>query len=459
MLPVVSTIQPCLFDGGSLRADLARRVAWPTESAVAARSATLRAYLDAEIGPALERLGFAVSVHDNPVSGAPPLLVGVRDEDPSLPTVLFYGHGDVVTGLEGAWRDHRDPWTLDDTGDRWYGRGTADNKGQHSVLLAALAALHTARAGSLGFNARWLFEMGEEVGSPGLHEFCARSRDLLAADVLIASDGPRLAADRPTVFLGSRGIAEVDLELRLRDGAHHSGNWGGLLRNPGTILAGAIASLVDAHGVIRVASLRPPPIPDSVRRCLAPLQVGGGPDDPTIDDGWGEPGLTPAERVFGWNTLELLAFGCGDPERPVGAIPGVARATLQLRYVVGTDVSRFDQVIAEHLIEHGFDGIQVSEPRLAAATRVDPDDRWVRFAVDVIGDATGKEVAVLPNLGGTIPNDAFSEVLGMPTVWVPHSYPGCSQHAPNEHLLPAVAREGLLATTALLWELGELSMA
>ena len=65
-----------------------------------------------------------------------------------------------------------------------------------------------------------------------------------------------------------------------------------------------------------------------------------------IVDGWGEPGLTAAERVFGWNTLELLAFGCGDPARPVGAIPGVARATLQLRFVVGTDVSHVDEVIA-----------------------------------------------------------------------------------------------------------------
>lgn len=448
-------IAAAFFDDGGLRRALARRVAIATESAVAARAATLREYLDAEIAPALGRLGFFTSIHDNPVPGAPPLLAGVLDEDPSQPTVLFYGHGDVVHGQEGRWRDGRDPWTLDDVGDRWYGRGTADNKGQHSVLLAALEAVHVARGGRLGFNARWLFEMGEEVGSPGLHAFCAARREELSADVLIASDGPRLGADRPTVFLGSRGVAEVDLEVRVRDGAHHSGNWGGLLRNPGTVLAHAIASLVDARGVIQVEALRPPPIPESVRRCLAVLEVGGGPDDPPIDAGWGEPGLTPAERVFGWNTLEVLAFGCGDPGRPVGAIQGTARATLQLRFVVGTDVSRIDEVIAAHLAAHGCEHVQVSEPRCAAATRVDPDDPWVRLAVEVIGDATGREVAVLPNLGGTIPNDAFSDVLGMPTVWVPHSYPGCSQHAPDEHLLPHVAREGLLATTALLWELGE----
>lgn len=73
----------------------------------------------------------------------------------------------------------------------------------------------------------------------------------------------------------------------------------------------------------------------------------------------------------------------------------------------------------------------------------------------MIGEVTGRPVAVLPNLGGTIPNDVFTELLGVPTVWVPHSYPGCSQHAPDEHLLPAVAREGLLAMTAVLWDVGE----
>jgi hypothetical protein len=70
--------------------------------------------------------------------------------------------------------------------------------------------------------------------------------------------------------------------------------------------------------------------------------------------------------------------------------------------------------------------------------------------------STGKTVAVLPNLGGTLPNDAFSDVLNLPTVWVPHSYPACAQHAPNEHLLAPVAREALQLMTGLYWDLGEL---
>ena len=447
------------FDTGAFFRTLAQRVACRTESQNAARAPELRAYLDDQIAPALVALGFTCAVHDNPLAGAPPLLTAQRLEDPALPTVLFYGHGDVVRGHEGQWADGRDPWTLSHAGtangERWYGRGAADNKAQHSINLAALAAVLAARGGRLGFNAKWLVEMGEETGSPGLAEFCTAQRDRLAADVLIASDGPRLRADRPTVFLGSRGVANFDLVLVAREGGHHSGNWGGLLRNPGTVLANAIASLVDGRGVIRVQGLRPPPLPAAVRSALADIAVGGGPGDPEVDRDWGEPGLTSPERVFGWNALEVLAFGCGNPAQPVNAIPPSARATLQLRFVVGTDGHRLREHVLAHLQAHGFDGITVSEPVVMAATRLDPDNAWVRLAMLSLQASTGIKPALLPNLGGSLPNDVFADILGMPTVWVPHSYPACSQHAPNEHVLPALMRQGLAMTAALLWDVAD----
>jgi hypothetical protein len=89
------------------------------------------------------------------------------------------------------------------------------------------------------------------------------------------------------------------------------------------------------------------------------------------------------------------------------------------------------------------------------ATRIDPDDAWVRWAAASLQSTTGKKPAILPNLGGSLPNDIFTDILGLKTVWVPHSYPGCSQHAPNEHLPPAVLREGLQIMTGLYWDLGE----
>jgi acetylornithine deacetylase/succinyl-diaminopimelate desuccinylase-like protein len=243
--------------------------------------------------------------------------------------------------------------------------------------------------------------------------------------------------------------------LRLREGGHHSGNWGGLLANPAIILAHAIATLVSKDGVVLVEGLRPPPVPDAVRRALADICVGGDPDDPAIDAGWGEPGLTPAERVFGWNTLELLAFKAGNPEYPVNAIPPSAVAHCQLRFVVGTDWTHVGDHLRKHLDERALSMIEVDVEHGNAATRLSPDDPWVRWAIASLERTTGKKVALLPNLGGTLPNDAFAEVLGLPTIWIPHSYPGCSQHAPDEHLLGPVAREGLQMMAGLFWDLGD----
>ena len=92
---------------------------------------------------------------------------------------------------------------------------------------------------------------------------------------------------------------------------------------------------------------------------------------------------------------------------------------------------------------------------MMAATRLDPDNPWVRFALASIERSTGAPPVLLPNLGGSLPNDVFADILGLPTVWVPHSYAACSQHAPDEHLLAPVAREALALMAGLFWDLGE----
>jgi acetylornithine deacetylase/succinyl-diaminopimelate desuccinylase-like protein len=443
------------FDSGDLKRDLARLVAMPTESQNPERAQDLGAYLENELGPLLESLGFACRMLNHPRARGP-FLYAERLEDPSLPTILGYGHGDVIRGLDDAWRDGLSPWTLTEVGDRWYGRGVVDNKGQHLINLAALRAVLQTR-GSLGFNAKYLIEMGEEMGSPGLRELCHENKELFAADLLIASDGPRLNAERPTVFLGSRGGVTFDLSIHARESGHHSGNWGGLLSDPAIQLAHAIASIASPTGQIRIHEWVPREIPASVRKALADCEVDGGPDGPKIDPDWGEPGLSPAEQVFGWCSFDVLAMKSGVPETPVNAVPPSAWARCQLRFVVGIDRNDVLPALRRHLDRHGFPMVEIAQTRdeIFSATRLDPDDPWVTWAVRSLAATTGKKPAILPNLGGSLPNDIFSEVLGLRTIWVPHSYPGCSQHAPNEHLPVAIAREGLAMMAGLYWDLGE----
>ena len=87
------------------------------------------------------------------------------------------------------------------------------------------------------------------------------------------------------------------------------------------------------------------------------------------------------------------------------------------------------------------------------ATRLDPDHPWVRFAARSLTQSTGHAPHILPNLGGSLPNDCFAEVLSLPTIWVPHSYAGCSQHAPNEHVLKSLSRQALIGMAGLFADL------
>ena len=446
------------FDDGRFVADLARRVAFQTESQEG-RADQAGAYLEQEIGPSLAELGFTWQRVENPQTPACPFLIAERREGADLPTVLTYGHGDVIRGQDKQWTKGKGPWELAVDGERIYGRGTADNKGQHTINMAALARVMEARGGKLGFNVRMLLETGEETGSPGLHKVAEQHRDALTADVLIASDGPRLEAKRPMLYLGSRGTMNFALVLKYRAGGHHSGNWGGLLSNPAIVLANAIATIVDSRGRIKLEALRAPQITNSVRHALADVALKDGPEPGTaIDPDWGEPSLTPAERVFHSNTFEVLAWGAGNPAAPVNAIPPSAVAHCQIRFIAGSNWQNFIPTIRKHLDDNGFDMIGIeSREYVMHATSLSPDHPWAAWAAKSIRATTGQNPQVLPNTGGSLPNDVFAEIIGLPTVWVPHSYGGCSQHAPDEHMLGPVVREGLSIMAGLFWDLGEAS--
>jgi acetylornithine deacetylase/succinyl-diaminopimelate desuccinylase-like protein len=443
---------------GAFLAELDRRVAFQTESQNPERGDVLRAYLEQDLQPAFSKLDFTSRLIESP-SGKGPYLLAEYKESSSAPTVLMYGHGDVVDGMAGEWRDNLDPWRTTTVGNRVYGRGTADNKGQHSINLSALRAVREARGGRLGFNAKFIIETGEEIGSPDLRQVCESLREELAADLFLASDGPRLSAERPTLFLGCRGGIRIHLDVNLRDGSHHSGNWGGVLANPATILASAIATLVDGNGRLLVDQLKPPRLSNQIRAALADVKIEPMPDEPVLSDNWGEEGLSAAERLSAWNTLEVLAMSTGSIDKTANAIPGRAQAVLQLRFVVGTKVDNIAEVIRSHLHSKGFSMIEVQATQRFAASRTDFESPWVNWTAESIRKTTGKAPAVLPNFGGSLPNDVFSDSLGLPTMWVPHSYPGCSQHAPDEHILLSVTEEALGIMAGLFWDFGEMPRA
>jgi acetylornithine deacetylase/succinyl-diaminopimelate desuccinylase-like protein len=443
------------FDEGHFQSELSDLVAFATESQNPNQAVALMRYLTEAMEPRLGALGFACTIFANPDPRGGPLLIADRHEADDLPTILSYGHGDVIRAQTDQWRDGLHPFELVEEGDRLYGRGTADNKGQHLINIAALEAVLAAR-GSLGFNCRIVIEMSEETGSTGLAAFFEANREKLAADVLIASDGPRLQPDVPTMFMGSRGGVTFDLTVCLRDGAHHSGNWGGLLADPAMILAQALAVITDKRGQILIPEWRPDSLTPAVRAALDGLPIDSD-DGPAINADWGEESLTPVERAYGWNSFAVLAMTSGVPDAPVNAISASARATCQLRYVVGTDPDDILPALRRHLDAQGFHLVEITphESGVFKATRLDPDHPWVTFVADSLTRSAGRAPHILPNLAGSLPNDCFADILGLPTVWVPHSYRGCSQHAPNEHVLKPLCRDALRLMAGLFWDLGE----
>src|ERR1700686_5891968 len=127
----IARVHQFLHSGEFLR-ELDRRVAYQTESQNPEKRDALRAYLTEDIAPAFSRLDFSTRLIESPTGNTPYLLAEYR-ESGSAPTVLMYGHGDVVDGMVGKWRDNLDPWRTPTGGNRVYGRGTADKKGQHST--------------------------------------------------------------------------------------------------------------------------------------------------------------------------------------------------------------------------------------------------------------------------------------------------------------------------------------
>ena len=223
------------------------------------------------------------------------------------------------------------------------------------------------------------------------------------------------------------------------------------------MLTHALASIMDRRGKILVRDWLPPNgVPAAVRAVLDGCPVGGGGEAASIDPDWGEPGLTPAEKIYGWNSFIVLAMISGRPEAPVNAVAPNARANCQIRYTVDTDPAGFEAALRRHLDEHGFPEVRIEHPGIRmAASRTDPSNPWVRWTVASMERSLGKRVQVIPNSSGGLPGDVFVDHLGTPLVWIPHSYNGCKQHGPDEHLIPATAREGIAAFAGIWWDLGD----
>ncbi len=182
-------------------------------------------------------------------TSANPVVFATKMVDPNAPTVMVYGHYDVMPAdpIE-LWESEPFEPTLRD-GVIW-GRGADDDKGQSFIQYTAFKA--ALQHNTLKCNVKFLLEGGEEVGSPGLEEFCAANKEMLKSDIILVSDTSMVGEDKPSITTGLRGLAYWEIAVTGPNKDLHSGLFGGAVANPINELCKLIANIEDKEGRITI---------------------------------------------------------------------------------------------------------------------------------------------------------------------------------------------------------------
>ncbi len=370
-------------------------------------------------------------------TGGHPLVYGCWQRAEGKPTVLIYGHYDVLPADPLAeW--HSPPFEPVVRGDDLYGRGACDDKGQVFAHIKALESYLMAERG-LPVNVKCLFEGEEEMDSPNFAPFVRKHKKALGADVAVMSDTRMLAPDRPAIGYAQRGTLRVELEVEGPRQDLHSGNFGGAVHNPLQALCDMLARLHDADGRVAI-----PRFYDAVR-AWGPKEreymARTGPSDAAIlrdagvKRGWGERGYTLYERTTLRPALTVNGVAGGHQGAGVKAIiPARARAKLSFRLVPDQDPQEIGRLFREHIARITPPTVRSSVAVLSGAkpALIDRQQPAMRAAAFAYQKAFGHAPVFLRS-GGTIPViNTFQKILGVPTVLMGFGLPDDHIHAPNE---------------------------
>jgi acetylornithine deacetylase/succinyl-diaminopimelate desuccinylase-like protein len=346
---------------------------------------------------------------------------------------------------------------------RLYARGASDDKGPiwshlHAIELMDAVGLVPA------VNVKLIFDGEEEIGSPFFGGFCESHRQLLAADVVIITDGPKHASGRPTISGGARGVGSITLELEAARRDLHSGNFA--VPNPAWTLNGLLASMATPDGLPLIEGFEEdvagPTAAEKAMMAEIPLDL------PALEK---ELGVKLAadylDRIMFHPTLTIRGLHSGFLGKEANTIiPHKATVLLECRMVKNQRWTKVVARVLDHIRGQGFTVLERDEPlpderrgkavRVIAKSGYDPAKTSLelpvsRRIVEIVGRAHGGEPAVLmPTLGGSVPIYAFTDILQMPTLIVPYANANNRQHSPNEHLRLDHLFQGVRTTAQLL---------
>jgi acetylornithine deacetylase/succinyl-diaminopimelate desuccinylase-like protein len=377
----------------------------------------------------------ADSVEVCPTDGYP-IVFGEKIFDPSLPTVLVYGHYDVQPPdpIE-LWKTPPFEPTLRDG--KIYARGACDDKGQFYMHVKAFELM--MKTDTLACNIKFMIEGEEEVGSDNLGKFVSQNKEKLKADVVLISDTSMISMENPSIETGLRGLAYMEVEVNGPSKDLHSGVYGGAVANPATILCQMIASLHDDQNHITIPGFYDGVInlSEDERKSLndAPFDLDEYKKELSIDEVWGEAGYSTIERTGIRPTLEVNGIwgGYTGPGAKT-VLPAKANAKISMRLVPGQDWKKISELFKNHFESIAPKSVKVKVIAHHGGTPyITPTDSIAfKAAFKAIEESFGKQ-PVPTRGGGSIPIVAlFEEELGIKTVLMGFGLDSDSLHSPNE---------------------------
>ena len=365
-----------------------------------------------------------------------PVVYAEKIVDPSLPTVLVYGHYDVQPAdpLE-LW--HSGPFEPVIKDGKIYARGSADDKGQFYMHVKALEILD--RTNSLKTNIKFLIEGEEEVGSPNLAKFVAENKDLLKADVILISDTAMLSMDNPSIDTGVRGLSYIQVEVTAANRDLHSGVYGGAVANPITILAKMIASCHDENNHITIPGFYNDVVEASPEErklfAEAPYDEDEYKKDLGVNALWGEKGYSTNERTGIRPTLEVNGIWGGyTGEGSKTVLPSKAFAKISARLVPNQSSEKITSLLLEHFKKIAPPSVTVETHEMhGGEPYMTPIDSKAYQAASKAIEATFGKKPIPVRGGGSIPICSILEKeLGIKIVFMGFGLDSDNLHSPNE---------------------------
>jgi len=370
-----------------------------------------------------------------PTSGHP-IVYGEKMIDPSLPTVLVYGHYDVQPPdpLE-LW--HSGPFEPVIKDEKIYARGACDDKGQMFMHVKAVEMMN--KTNTLPCNVKMMIEGEEEVGSSNLGKFLQDNKEKLKADIVLISDTSMISMEHPSLETGLRGLAYMEVEVTGPNRDLHSGVYGGAVANPINILAKMIASMHDENNHITIPGFydKVLALSDADRKALneAPFDLGEYKKDLGVKEVWGEKGYTTLERTGIRPTLDVNGIWGGyTGEGAKTVLPSKANAKISMRLVPNQNSDEIAEMFAKHFesIAPDYVTVKVTAHHGGEPVVTPTDSVAYKAAAKAIQTSFGKD-PIPTRGGGSIPIVAlFESVLGLKTVLLGFGLDNDNIHSPNE---------------------------